>query len=506
MMHKQNGSNKLRIAVMVLLLAMLIPMVVSCNNTNKDNKVDTTEAADSTGETTVTTEEQGTVSLEDLNFNGEEIRVLLRSDEQFRREWNMETLADSLSQEVFYRNAEVEKTLGVDLNFIVKDQGDHCENINATITAAGMAGTGDYDVINHYAAYATSPVLMEYYKDWLSSDLTYLDLDKAWWNSNFRDAAESFGKLFVMVGDVNLSVYDRSIVTYFNKDLCADYEINADELYEMVLAGNWTFDVLYNYVKDVYTDLDGDEKKSQGDFYGLTAIAGSEDVDGFLYSFDCKLTLVDDQGNHSLIGGSELDKLDDALNKVLDLYKQPGAFRAIGTWNNYLVFTECRALFNIDVIYHYASGNNLMRNMKNEYGMIPVPKYNSAQSEYYSAVQDAHNVMAIINHGEQNYEAVSAFLELACRRTYETVRPYYFEKMVKSKYLKDAMSGKIFDIILASTRWDWGDVYSFSVGQPRNMLWRVPSTTSSTVIVGYESNAETIIYEYSNFDRWLKLQ
>ena len=493
------SSKRFGILAVALLLAMLLPSIVAC-------KKDPAQAEESTDSAEITEAATDSVALEDLDFGGEDINILLRAGEQYRREWHMDGISDSLSQEIFYRNAEIEATLGVNLNFIVKEEGNKCENIDSAIAAAGMAGDGAYDLVNHFAAYATSPLLIEYYKDFFSSDLTYLNLDQPWWNQNFRDAAESFGKLYVMVGDVNLSVYDRAIVTYFNKQLCRDHSIDPEQLYADVLAGNWTYDMLYSYAKDIYTDVDGDEKKSQKDIYGLCAIAGSEDVDGFLYSFDCKLSVVEDDGTHSLVTGTELEKLETAYDKVMTLWKSAGAYRADGTWNNYLVFTEGRAMFDIDVIYHYDSGNALMRNMKDEYGMIPVPKYDTAQKEYYSGVQDSHNVMAIIDHPTQNYAALSAMLELINKRTYESVRPYYFEKMVKTKYLKDEKSGQVFDMIMAGTRWDWADVYSYSVGEPRNMLWRKPSTTQGTVSVAYGENAETITSKFEQFERWLKLQ
>lgn len=502
MKHHFRIQAGLRWIGVLLLLAVMVSAFAACKGDEK-NPTDQTTAASGEKQTTAPA-----VDLKDLDFGGAEVNVLLRADEQYRREWSMDYNTDSLSQEIFYRNTAVEDELKVHFNYIVKDcvDSDKGASFSQAIINDAMGGLGTFDIVNHYAAYATTPDLMQYYKDFNSSDLKYLDLDQPYWNQHFRQAAESFGHLYIMVGDVNLSVYDRSIVTFFNKSLLEQHHIDVDGLYEDVLAGNWTYEKLYGYVKDVYEDRDENNAKSQADFYGLTSIAGSEDTDGFLYSFGGQFTVYNADGTHSLISGTMLDRLDDGMAKMQTLYDSQGAYRAIGTWNNALIFTQARALFDIDVIYHYSAQNKLMRDMKDEYGMIFVPKYDENQAEYYTGVQDAHNVMAIIQHPKQNYEMISAVLERINQLSYSDIRPYYFEKIVKMRYLQDSVSGKIFDQVLASTTWDYADIYCGSVTHVRNRLWRSVIQQKSSVIVAYEANSEEISRKYQQMDDWFRRQ
>lgn len=497
------GERVLKAVVILTLFAMLISVFAACNE--KKNPEETTPATEADSGT-----QADPVNLKDLDFKGATVNILLRSGEQYRREWSMDYNTDSLSQEIFYRNSAVENELGVHFNFIVRNEGDNCTEFSQAIVNSAMGGLGEYDVVNHYAAYATTPDLMQFYKDFNSTDLGYLDLKQPYWNQHFREAAESFGHLFVMVGDVNLSVYDRSIVTFFNKALLEQYHIDPDQLYQDVLDGNWTYEKLYNYVKDVYKDNDESGTKNQPDFFGLTTIAGSEDTDGFLYSFGGKLTENNSDGTHTLISGNMLEKLDSAMGKVQTLYESAGAYRAYGdpngTWNNALIFSSSRALFDIDVIYHYSAQNQLLRNMKDKYGMIFVPKYDEEQTAYYTGVQDAHNVMAIIQHSKQDYTMISAVLERICQLSYSDIRPYYFEKIVKMKYLQDSISGKIFDMILESTTWDYADIYCGSVTHVRNRLWRGVIQNKSTVAVAYEQNSEEILRKYEQLDAWFQRQ
>ena len=106
-------------------------------------------------------------------------------------------------------------------------------------------------------------------------------------------------------------------------------------------------------------------------------------------------------------------------------------------------------------------------------------------------------------HSKQDYEMVSAVLELLCSETYHTVRPYYFEKIVKHIYLKDEDSGKVFDLVLASTRWDFADVYMSVNGHIRNVIWRGVFQQRGEVTTAFAENAQRLNELLADFDEWL---
>ena len=436
---------------------------------------------------------------ENLDYGGAVVNILIRSGEQYRREWTNDKATDALSNEIFNRNEKVQTDLGVTFNFIPTDEGKSGTTINQKIINTGKSGMGGIDIVSNYAAYAGNPNLLENYINLYDSKLTYLDLEKTYWNQNFISSAEAFGKLFVVVGDVNLSVFDRTIITYFNQTQCEARGITG--LYQLVLEGGWTYEMLYEYASDVHEDSGLNDPSK--DLYGLTTIKGSEASDGFLYSFDCMLTEAAEDGTHKLVTGSQLTKLSEAMGKIQTLCYSDGAYMHTSSQQNYDMFTEGRALFNIDVIYHYASGNAQMRDMRDKYGLLPVPKYDSSQTEYYSGVQDAHNVMSVMYHSKQNYEMVSAVLESLCAENYRSVRPYYFEKIVKTVYLQDSESGQVFDLVLAGTRWDIADVYAATAGYVRNKVWRAVFQNKGEVTTAFGEHAQSLNGLLADLDEWL---
>ena len=493
--------------ISVLLAVFMLLAVASCG-TDSGSPDAVNPSADSGGttvsETEAETDEWGQTVIdneipENLDYGGATVNILVRSGEQYLREWTSEEATDALSNEIFNRNEKVQEELGVVFNFIIEDEGNQCETINQRIINVGKSGLGGIDIVNNFSAYAANPNLLSNYINLYDSKLTYLNLDRAYWNQNYISSAEAFGKLFVVVGDVNLSVFDRTIITYFNQTQCEARGITG--LYQTVLDGDWTYETFYEMVRNVHEVKDMNDPSK--DFYGLTTIRGSEASDGILYSFDGWMTQTAEDGTHSLVTGSGIDKLSDIMDQLQTLMYSEGVYMHTTSQENYDMFTEGRALFNIDVIYHYASGNAQMRDMKDQYGMLPVPKADAEQEGYYSGVQDAHNVMSVMYHSKQDYEMVSAVLELLCSETYHTVRPYYFEKIVKHIYLKDEDSGKVFDLVLASTRWDYADVYMSVNGNIRNVIWRGVFQQRGEVTTAFAENAQRLNELLADFDEWL---
>ena len=479
---------------------MILPLVVACGNGNK-------EEADDATDTVVETDEWGQVKVDSgipdsLDYGGKEVKILIRSSQQYRREWRAgddQTELDNLEQEIVERNQKVSKDLGVTLNYKLNTAAD--DKMNDLITVAGKNGMGEYDIVSNYAALATSTNVLQYYMNFNSSQLTYMDLTKPYWNQAFIEEAESFGNLYVCVGDANLSVYDRAFAVYFNREK-ANLYLNNIDLYQMVLDGEWTYEEFYNIIANLYED-NGTQDEAD-DFYGVVSISGSEAWDGFLYSLGASLTQKDANGNHTLVTGEAYTRLGSAFTMVYDFWQTEGSKMIEGSGNNYDFFTTGKALFDIDVMYHYESGNQMLRNMTDGYGVIPMPMFNTDQGEYMCGIQDAHNVMSIVSHFNQDYEMISAVMESLHAESYSSVRPFYIEKIVKGQFL-DADSNTVFEMILNGTRWDFADIYNAAIGGTREKIWRGPLRKQSTDTVdeGYATNVETLNTSIATIDQWI---
>ena len=495
-------KNTLKVLALIFALLMVIPLVVACANGNDKNG--DTDAP----ETVIETDKWGQKVMDNgipeaVDYNGKNVNILVRSAQQYRREWRAadeEEELDTLEQEIIKRNQVVAKELGVTLNFKLNTNAD--EKMNELIQTAGKNGTGEYDIVSNYAALATSTNVLQYYMNFRNDQFTYMNLDQPYWNQSFIKDAESFGKLYVCVGDANLSVYDREMVIFFNKAKAETYLAGID-LYEMVLNKEWTYEEFYNIIAEIHDD-NGTVDEAD-DFYGVASIGGSEQCDGFLYSLGGHLTQKGEDGYHTVVTDEAYDHLGDAFTMVYDFWQTKGSKLLANSGVNYQFFTAGNALFDIDVMYHYESGNEMLRNMEDGYGIVPMPMFDTDQGEYMTGVQDAHNVMSIVSHFNQDYEMISAVMDTFNSESYSSVRPFYIEKIVKGQFL-DADSTSVFTMILDGARWDFADIYNSAAGSVRGKIWRGPlwgKGTIATIDEPYATHAETLNGNLKTIDDWI---
>ena len=201
-----------KIVCLTLALLMLLATLVACGKDDGDGTGDG-QGTVSTNDT-VRYDQYGQQTYDDptagLNYNGKTINFLVRSGDQYLREWTSPTEQPqtNVDWKIYERNVIVQDALGVTLNYIKQDEGerDYVE-FDQTLVNIVMSGLGGVDVVSGYAAYATNPNVLPYYVNWFDSEkLPYLTLDRAYWNQNYQRDAAAFGKLYVNVGDMNLSL------------------------------------------------------------------------------------------------------------------------------------------------------------------------------------------------------------------------------------------------------------------------------------------------------------
>ena len=80
------------------------------------------------------------------------------------------------------------------------------------------------------------------------------------------------------------------------------------------------------------------------------------------------------------------------------------------------------------------TGTNYLRDMKSDYGIIPMPKLDENQSEYSVFCHDGSSVFALPSTCRKA-DAASAVLEAMAAETYRTVTPAYFEIALEDQVL-----------------------------------------------------------------------
>lgn len=457
-----------RLLAFLLALVSLTVCLVGCANTNdEDPTAETTlpttepDGDTSAGETEAQTDEWGRPFVDSPTAAGTKlddgtvITVLLRNSDTWNRELYAESESgDMLNDEIYKRNTKLEETLNFTFEFI---ESPTKEDSQRTIIAEyESGGSSDLDLVLNYAYYSTGAALRDCYEN--IYDIETMNVEHPWWNQTYVEAATIQDQLYFIIGDLNLSVVDRSLAIYYNATMAKEFQLG--NLYDVVLDNKWTIDLLLEYTKDTWVDSNQSGTVDLPDRIGIISILGSEAYDGFLTAFGVDILAKKDEGLEIIW---DVEKVSNAIDYQITLFNENnGAFLHSNHSELCNKFTNDEALFWLYTIYASSSTNQALRSMDSSYGLLPIPKYDLEQKDYYTTAQDAYGIMSVMSTSDQ-IEAVGTVFEEWNYLSYMDILPVYCEVIMKTRYLNDIESGMIFDLILDSIKFDTGMVYGSEI-------------------------------------------
>ena len=244
--------------------------------------------------------------------------------------------------------------------------------------------------------------------------------------------------------------------------------------------------------------------------FSCAAVGAMSNAMGAIISRDSSAILkwaaTASDGSHALVTNTKLEILGDIYTAMTDFWYSEGAIMPGDSGTNYDIFTGGHALFTVDVVWHYDSGLTMLHNMSDGYGIIPMPKFDEDQESYITGVQDAYNVLSIMECGEgQDFAMISAVLEKMALESYYGVRPYYVENILKLRNM-DEESSACFNYVIDGMCFDFCDVYCAGIGWVRNSLWRSPFASNSSFETNWANYSKKNNNLIKTFDTWLATQ
>ena len=238
-------------------------------------------------------------------------------------------------------------------------------------------------------------------------------------------------------------------------------------------------DYVSQLIPSLYKSLNGDDERDEEDQYGL-AINHYENCDMFWSSCDMSLLTKDDEGWFEFTS-QDKEKISNVFDKLYALlYDNTGTFDIQGSAG----FDVARDMFaNGNVLLamlhlRYAESEQF-RNMQDEYGILPVPKYDEAQKEYYTYVHDQYSILMVPKTVESP-ERCGAVMEALAYESYKEVQPVYFDVVLKGRYANDPQSRKMIDMISRNIKIDAAWIYGRMLGMPCDAVLRGPIGSQST--------------------------
>ena len=474
--------------------SMLFSLAACSEPAAEETKKDTSAANPANpAETEAETEDDGslfkTVNDDlpaDLKLEGRTVTFLSRGREQNAHEIHVEEMTgEVVNDAIFQREIAVEDRLDCKIENIATGTDSHGNELLNMVSTSVTASDGAYDILanSNWSTANTYPT--GYYLN--LHDVENLNLEKEYWAQHLIESTEINGALFGVAGSLGLYMYQSLFAVFFNRNLCEQYGIMPDDVYSMVFEGKWTLDQMIAMTKDIYQDKDGNGIADENDVYGY-GLQVSSSTDGYWSSCQIRMTSRDSEGNVKL--DTDVEKLVSVVERLQDFaYDQKGVVRLVEASDMadgfYLpeAFAKDQILFMNDWIY--TTGTGIFRDMESDYGIIPYPKYDETQDDYYSYIHDAYTTFSILCT-VQEPAVVGAVMEAMASDSHNRVIPAYYETALSQKYARDQDSVTSLQTIFKNAYLDTGWVYSLNMNQYpqgtlREPVWRNTSTTVTYV-------------------------
>lgn len=482
-------------------LALLITLIAGCGDTglsdNSSGEPENPTTSDTIDETGSAVLDPG---IEAIDCGGREYTILNRKCGEYTFPYS-EVLAEEQNGEII-NDAVYERNIAIEEKYKLKLVSIESSNLPESAKNAILADDDSYDLLMPMISDAFSLAVQGCLAN--MSDIPHIDLDKPYWMESMVKGTSVGKKNYLLSGDMNLSVLNAVGATFFNKDLAALYKIT--DVYDVVKSGKFTIDKMTEYCRLVYNDLNGNAEYDSEDRYGL-------DCSTFAWQplyYGAGMSMVSKDENDIPTIAWDTERNIDAIQKIVKLLNDKTTTICVNHYSfsiglgeaTFNIFREDRALFFSEVMY----GAMQFRDMKSDFGILPLPKYDENQEKYASYVHTNNASACCVPITNSDRDLAGRILEDMAYQSYLLVRPAFYDVTLKIKLTRDEDTAEILDMIYDNINLDLTLVMNRS-GLPIDNTLRTAMlenrTDLASMIAGQKTSCESIIN--SNVDAILAL-
>ena len=431
----------IKILCLILSVLLILPLLTSCSPLkNNSNQSTTLKDLDD-----VTPEElYGDYDLNEQNFV-----FLVEMRETAYNEFFAdpdEGEGDVINDAIHQRYMRVQDLLNCTVE--VLDTEDRY-SIGTELRDSITTGNSDYDAA--LLGYSLPTVFSDRYLCDLKTVST-LNLDRDWWDQNAISDFTINNHLYVATGDISYVNLQGSMIVYYNKKIAAEYKL--PNLYDLVRNNQWTIDKLTEFSTLCTAELTGDDDLTTDDQVGFV---GEATAMSYFFNAAGQRTIYNDGSTltFSPITSNYIKAIESYSNLVCN---SAVALHDVNYPNSPITaFSEGRIAFLCDAVIK----SPVLRNMDTDFGILPLPKLNESQDQYYTPVNYYWASYAVIPAISTRIEDTGVLLDAFAYYGYQLTRPAVYEASFDSKIARDEESREMMDLILDSTTYDIGWLFDF---------------------------------------------
>ncbi len=456
-----------RILSLLLAVWMLIPMLAACNDTPDTPDSPNTPGSSDVSDTTPEDAPPSGLVLDKTDFGGAKLRILGISENVYLGYyatddiWREADGADQFESAVYKRQQDCINKYKFSIEYTPSDSS------TKAITDFVAGGLDQVDLAfglwsSMFGISKTGNLLD-------MREMATIDLKNTWWDQNANESLCLANRLFYTTGEVSTIDDQCTRALYFNKTLAENKQLESP--YTLVRSNQWTFDKFAEMCRSVYTDVDGEGDTDENDVIGFFYENGQ-----FSYLMTAvgeKYATLDETGKPQytwLQTSDAVTKLENVANLLIDdkVTMDINAYKTGGGANSSNIYAYARSKFAAGK-HLFSIGGALVisefADMEDEFGIVPMPKWNADQDKYYHVVETVTPLYGIPNTKTDTTD-IGYMIEYFSYEGQQTVTPVYKENMLKRRYAPDADSADMLDIIYANRSFDvgyvcnWGEITS----------------------------------------------
>ncbi len=362
---------------------------------------------------------------------------------------------EGINDAVFNRNKKVEE----ELNIVLDEQLMGYSEVTSTMNTAIASDDATYSCFWNEAGFVSPFAIGGKLVDVNTVDA--VNLSKPWWEGVAMEEIKILDKLFYLVGDIHLMFKESFWMTGYNRNILDENQL--ENPYDLVKEGKWTIDRMQAMMQTAASDLDGNGTMDGADRFGVTCYSGcvnplymaadevliARNADGIPENLDLgdRFYSVYDKIVNTFFSA-------DALNTYVCMDgKTQNISQYQDGWHG--VFLSGHALFYLEPI----GSLKKLRDMDAEFGIVPFAKYDDAQANYVTYIAN-YAAMCGIPVTNPDLERTGTILENLCAYSHGDLRTAYVDTTLNFKYIRDAESKEMLDLILSSGRFNLCDLLS----------------------------------------------
>ena len=479
---------KKKIAVLIMLSMFLSLLLMACGeNSSGDNNTPVSGNSENM-ENLVEEEQSGPIEykadVELFDWAGKEFKIMVNDGDGEWRDVDFiaeDQTGEPINDAVYTRNALIEEMFN--LKIVPIKVGDRVSAVRRAVNA----GDNSYDIIFstpfNNATLSQDGMLYDLF------DIPNLDFSEPWWDQNASANLTIANKLYMMTGDIG-TMYRKSVgIILFNKQMVQDYGLK--DPYQLVENKTWTTDEFLTMCKEVSEDLDGNGVWDDNDRFGLLGYCDIMPIS----LMGCGVTIATKNADDIPEITFYSEKTVDIFNKIAEVVHNAELFWSwsrVGSNNerSRVMFANGQGLFNWNEFHSIPN----LRTMDADFGILPMPLYDTNQDRYYHSVNPHVALMLAIPISNPDAEKTGAVVQTMGAVSKNILTPAYYDISLVGKHARDDASVMTMDLIFSSITYDpgymynWGNVGTFTLGMVDNF-----KTDLTSEYERLESRAQTAL-------------